>query len=75
MSVEPLEDVAEFRRELQLMTVQRMLKVIGTYASQAAVGNATYLPYIAPARDRALAAMNALGRFSATRALLESSGQ
>lgn len=68
-----LDEVTAFRRELQLMTVQRMLKAIGTYASQAAQGNATYIPYIAPARDRALAAMNEIGRFDATRALLERS--
>lgn len=74
-SRQPLDDVAAFRRELQLMTVQRMLKVIGTYASQAAQGNMTYVPYIAPARARALAAMRELGRFDATRALLESSEQ
>jgi aminoglycoside/choline kinase family phosphotransferase len=71
MSKQPLDDVAEFRRELQLMTVQRMLKAIGTYASQAAQGNLTYVPYIEPARTRALAAMKELGRFEATRALLE----
>jgi aminoglycoside/choline kinase family phosphotransferase len=70
-SKQPLDDVAAFRRELQLMTVQRMIKAIGTYAAQAAQGNATYLPYIAPARDRALAAMRELGRFEATGALLE----
>ena len=70
-SKQPLDDVAAFRRELQLMTVQRMLKAIGTYASQAAQGNATYIAYIEPARERALAAMNELGRFEATRALLE----
>ena len=70
-SKQRLADVTAFRGELQLMTVQRMLKAIGTYAAQAAQGNTTYLPYIAPACDRALAAMNALGRFDATRALLE----
>jgi len=70
-SPQPLDEVAAFGCELQLMTVQRMLKAIGTYASQAAQGNATYIPYIEPARERALAAMNELGRFDATRALLE----
>lgn len=67
----PLPDVDAFRIELALMTVQRMLKAIGTYASQAAAGNSVYVPYIAPALERALAAMNSLGRFDATRALLE----
>ncbi|HEY9231092.1 MAG TPA: phosphotransferase, partial [Blastocatellia bacterium] len=70
-SPQPLDDVAAFGCELQLMTVQRMLKAIGTYASQAALGNMTYIPYIGPARDRALAAMKALDRYAATRELLE----
>jgi N-acetylmuramate 1-kinase len=74
-SPQPLDDVAAFRCELQLMTVQRMLKAIGTYASQAALGNMTYIPYIGPARDRALAAMRALDRFAATRDLLERAGE
>ena len=67
----PLPSVEAFRIELELMTVQRMLKAIGTYASQAAVGNPVYLPYIDPALERALAAMKSLGRFDATRVLLE----
>lgn len=66
-----LADVDEFRTELELMTVQRMLKAIGTYASQAAAGNSVYIPYVEPALERALAAMKSLGRFDATRALLE----
>lgn len=67
----PLPDVGEFRIELELMAVQRMLKAIGTYASQAAAGNSVYIPYIEPALERAIAAMKSLGRFDATRALLE----
>jgi N-acetylmuramate 1-kinase len=69
----PLPDVDEFRSELNLMTVQRMLKAMGTYASQAALGNSVYLSYLEPALERALAAMKALGRFDATRALIERS--
>jgi N-acetylmuramate 1-kinase len=69
-----LPDVEEFRRELELMTVQRMLKVVGTYASQAALANnTTYVAYIEPAVERALRAMRALNRFDATRSLLERS--
>lgn len=60
-----------FRTELDLMTVQRMLKAIGTYSSQAAAGNETYIPYIRPALDRTLSAMRKLNRFDATRMLLE----
>ena len=66
-----LPNVDEFRIELELMTVQRMLKAIGTYASQAAAGNEVYIPYIEPALERALAALKSLGRFDAMRALLE----
>ena len=68
-----LADVEEFRRELELMTVQRMLKAIGTYSYQAAVAdNPVYVPYIEPAIERASRSMSALGRFDTTRALLES---
>ena len=68
-----LRDVEGFRRELELMTVQRMLKAIGTYSNQAAVaGNPVYVPYIEPAIERASRSMSALGRFDTTRALLES---
>jgi aminoglycoside/choline kinase family phosphotransferase len=70
-SKRPLPDVDAFRIEYEVMTVQRMLKAMGTYASQAAAGNSVYLPYIEPALERALAAMGSLGRFDATRALLE----
>lgn len=70
-STMPLARVDEFQNELETMTVQRMLKAIGTYASHAAAGNPVYVPYIEPALERALAAMNALGRFDATRALIE----
>jgi aminoglycoside/choline kinase family phosphotransferase len=67
----PIADVGDFRIELDLMTVQRMLKAIGTYSSQAAAGNPAYIWYIEPAIHRALAAAETLGRFEATRALLE----
>ncbi len=71
----PIGDEDQFRHELELMTVQRMLKAVGTYSYQAAVaGNISYLPYIEPAINRALKAMSALGRFQNTRALLEKSG-
>lgn len=67
-----LDDVEEFRRELELMTVQRMLKAIGTYSYQAAVAkNPVYIPYIEPAIERASRSMSALARFDTTRALLE----
>ena len=66
----PIAKIDDFRTELNLMTVQRMLKAVGTYASQAAAGNPVYIPYIEPALSRALTAMEKLGRFEATRALL-----
>jgi aminoglycoside/choline kinase family phosphotransferase len=68
-----LEDEGDFRQGLEMMTAQRMLKAIGTYASQAAQNNFTYVAYIEPARQRALAALRKLGRFDATRELLEQS--
>jgi N-acetylmuramate 1-kinase len=68
----PLESLAEFRHELHLMTIQRMLKAIGTYAYQAAVmKNQSYISYIEPAAKSALASIAALGRFDTTRALIE----
>jgi aminoglycoside/choline kinase family phosphotransferase len=67
----PLANVDDFRTELDLMTVQRMLKAIGTYSSQATSGNPVYIPYIEPALERALAAIKKLNRFDATGALLE----
>jgi aminoglycoside/choline kinase family phosphotransferase len=71
-STVPLESVEDFRQELHLMTVQRMLKAIGTYAYQAAVmKNQVYVSYIEPATRAALASMNALGRFNATGELIE----
>jgi aminoglycoside/choline kinase family phosphotransferase len=66
----PIIDIDEFKNELELMTVQRMLKAVGTYASQAAAGNPAYLEYIEPALQRAVSAMEKLGRFDATRGLL-----
>lgn len=68
----PIVSLEEFRHELHLMTVQRMLKAIGTYAYQAAVvKNDVYVGYIEPAAQAALASMQALGRFDTTRALIE----
>lgn len=68
----PVTNESEFRRELDLMTLQRMLKAVGTYSFQAAMkDNLVYVQYIAPALDRAIAAMHRLGRFNRTRALLE----
>lgn len=69
----PLPDVDEFRTELELMTIQRMLKAMGTYASQAAANNPAYVGYIEPALERALAAMEKLDRFEAIQALLRTS--
>ena len=66
-----ISDVAEFRTEVELMTVQRMLKAIGTYASQAVAGNPAYINYIDPAINAALYSLEALGRFGRIRGLLE----
>lgn len=56
----------EFRREYDLMTVQRLLKATGTYAYQTAVvGNSVYVPYIRRALEGALRALGRLDRFPA----------
>jgi aminoglycoside/choline kinase family phosphotransferase len=65
-----LEDVERFQTELEMMTVQRMLKALGTYASQAVQNNPAYVEYIPAAIERAVSAMNRLDRFHATRDLL-----
>jgi hypothetical protein len=71
-SSEPISDEGEFRKELDLMIIQRMLKAVGTYSFQAAMkDNTVYVQYIAPALDRAIAAMQRLGRFNRTQALIE----
>jgi aminoglycoside/choline kinase family phosphotransferase len=68
----PLSSLDEFRLGLELVTVQRMLKAVGTYSSQAALrNNLVYLPYIMPAIRSALGAMGRLGRFQRLRSLLE----
>ncbi len=60
-----------FSNEYHLMAVQRLVKAIGTYAYQTAVlGNDVYIPYIPRARQRAVTAMQAIGRFSHLRQLL-----
>jgi aminoglycoside/choline kinase family phosphotransferase len=69
----PLPDLGAFRTEMELMRVQRMLKAVGTYASQAAQNNPAYVSYIAPAITRAVAAMERLSRFDATRELMTKS--
>ena len=67
-----ISNVAEFRAEVELMTVQRMLKAIGTYSYQAAVaGNPAYVDYIEPAISAALGSMEALGLPGRIRSLLE----
>jgi len=69
----PIPDLGAFRTELELMTVQRMLKAVGTYASQAAQNNPAYVSYIRPAINRSVAAMERLSRFDATRELMTKS--
>ncbi len=53
--------------ELDRMALQRLLKAVGTYGYQTATrGTRVYLPYIAPALARALAAARRAGGFPAT---------
>jgi aminoglycoside/choline kinase family phosphotransferase len=67
----PLDNIERFREELELMTIQRVLKAIGTYASQAMKKNQAYVDYIEPASAIAVASMEKLNRFDNTRSLLE----
>lgn len=72
----PLADVKEFLEEFELMSIQRMLKAIGTYAYQAAVANnQVYVKYIGPAISAAMASIEKVGRFDRIGELLESSGR
>jgi aminoglycoside/choline kinase family phosphotransferase len=71
-SAAPLSSTDQFRVGLELVTLQRMLKVVGTYSSQSVLkNNPVYLPYIAPSIGSALGAMRRIGRFQALRHLLE----
>ncbi|MBI4468470.1 MAG: phosphotransferase [Acidobacteria bacterium] len=66
LSTDSAAEPATFGLRYDLMSVQRLVKAIGTYAYQAAVmGNDVYVPYIPRARRRALAALSRLGRFPA----------
>lgn len=57
--------VDEMKEEFELMTVQRIVKAIGTYAYQTAVvKNNVYEPYIPRAITTVQAAIKKLGRFS-----------
>jgi len=59
-------DPADFRREFEMMTLQRMLKAVGTYTYQQGVfNNDVYVSYIDPAFLAARRSLNSLGRFPA----------
>jgi len=61
-----------FRRELDLMLLQRLLKATGTYTYQMAVlGNPVYEPYIPRALERAARVLARLGRFPTLHATFE----
>jgi aminoglycoside/choline kinase family phosphotransferase len=70
-NVATLQSAAEFAAEFELMTVQRLVKAIGTYAYQATVRqNSTYVPYLAPAATSVIQAAARLARFPVLSALL-----
>lgn len=61
-----------FRREFQLMTVQRLLKALGTYGYQVVVReNFIYEQYMAGSLHRTLLALQQLGEFPGLRAMVE----
>ncbi len=62
----------EFRRQFNLMCVQRLFKALGTYAYQILVrDNFIYEQYMAGSLHRALLALNELPEFAQTRQLVE----
>lgn len=62
----------EFRRQFNLMCVQRLLKALGTYAYQILVrDNFIYEQYMAGSLHRALLALKELPEFAHTRTLIE----
>lgn len=62
----------EFRRQFNLMCVQRLLKALGTYAYQILVrDNFIYEQYMAGSLHRTLLALNELPEFTQTRELIE----
>jgi aminoglycoside/choline kinase family phosphotransferase len=64
-------DATDFRQEFELMTLQRMLKAIGTYTyQQGACGNDVYVVYIEPAMKSARQSLRALDRFPTLAAFL-----
>ena len=72
LSAAPLESPSEFLREYDLMTVQRMLKAVGTYSYQAAVlKNDVYVGYIEPAIRSAITAMDGLSEYPKIRRIIE----
>ncbi len=71
----PIENRTDFLRECGLMTVQRMLKAIGTYSYQSAVlNNDAYVRYIEPAIKSAAGAMIRLNEYPNIQCLLEQTG-
>ncbi|PYP88636.1 MAG: hypothetical protein DMF61_05485 [Blastocatellia bacterium AA13] len=71
-SSEPIEDRSEFLTEYYKMTIQRMLKAIGTYSYQAAVmKNEAYVPYIEPALRSAVSALEVLSLYPIIRRAIE----
>ena len=63
-----------FDEEYELMTVQRTLKAVGTYAFQSSVKkNTVDVPDIKPALESAVRSMQFVGRFEGIRELLEQS--
>ena len=65
-------DRAAFRERFEIVSLQRHLKVIGTFAYQSRTrGKTHYLPYIPPTWERVLSTMNRLPRWRDALPILE----
>ncbi len=63
----------EFQQQFHLMSIQRLLKALGTYGYQTAVkGNLTYQRYMPGSLKRALRSLQFIARFPYIRSIVES---
>ena len=68
----PAVDADRFRRQFHLMTIQRLLKALGTFGYQAgALGRESYRAYIPGTLERVGAALKTIPEFPYIRALVE----
>lgn len=68
----PAVDARQFRRQFHLMTIQRLLKALGTFGYQAGgLGRESYQTYIPGTLERVAAALKTIPEFPYIRALVD----